>query len=1159
MFTHDRFTRILSLSLCFLMCEAVLLSVPFAVSADDELSVVSGKAASFSCTGADTLEAGGKTFKAGGEDASLTFRVKTDDATNAYSVFTLNGDVISSLVNGENVLTICMADLKEGENRLGILLGAGSATYKDTMVYGTYNLDDIAVQSVTVEGISGIAMKLCKWMANVGASGVTYAESAYGGGAFSLGDGWYEATGLGGSMPEMPVAAEILFDKPDLTGLFYVDTTLLPDGKTDFVFKKDGKTVETRTCLVDNTGPEIVFNQKSNAFLYRNDTLDADATDASGKTQRYLYLDGARVTRVRLDKLTPGGHSLRVDAEDKQGNTSSATLLFTLIDRNRMLATDESGNVTGTLNGEALYEADRIDTVLLYENPYGNWNGSALRSSDERLSFFSDDQVTEAAGANYPYQSFVFKADPEKQKSLLVSYTGTTGNGVPIDLYAYRPDQKSWDLIGQAQSGEPFAALIETAPYAMNGTVRVNAIPHAVYNGSDTLLWDSDTQYYTAFEDLFPYYERINEYAADEYKKGNIGYVVHTGDLVDQSDPADEARLEYKRASDAQDILDNAGVPNGVVSGNHDIKHTTADYTYYLEQFSASRYTGFDWYGGQLNDNIHHYDLISLGAYDFLFLYIGCYRETDEDFLSWANAVCKAYPNRNVVLCLHEYLLPSGVFSGDRAQVLWDRLIVPNENVKMVLCGHNEGVCDRWREVEGTDRKVLEILADYQFAENGQGPQHVINSCTCDGEGYIRLMTFTNKGQVISRTYSPVADDYGIDPTHYYADYMDNFTYDVDLIRADRSLRTLSFEVAVPGAQTEPGKTGANALFAKSEKGEVSPLWVLDKAHTAYDIPEHAKLVPDAADKTVRINGRTHIDPALHAGSGRLEDLSFVDVAVDLIPGSTLKLYQTSGSKIFEADFTEDRGLHIHHVYDNANWVILSSSCNQAVDFNTYNRLYFSVTAAPTAKWNLTLTLNNVTYSFSRNAAIAAKFGYLYQLPSDLQGSWHGYVDLSKFVSGNGRINSILFTAATPEQDIVFDYVVLGRSNGGSATFRIGENNAETLEGPVGSTLEPPVPPESATEWFAGWKQEQGTETVQTVTAEKEGVVYVASYTDVAPDPSWTSQKEPASFSDEELPFPEIHTGFPLWAILLIAGGVLLIAIVIVVVILASKKKKEKA
>jgi translation elongation factor EF-4 len=50
----------------------------------------------------------------------------------------------------------------------------------------------------------------------------------------------------------------------------------------------------------------------------------------------------------------------------------------------------------------------------------------------------------------------------------------------------------------------------------------------------------SDTQYYSRYDDLYQVYTAIMNYAKDEYTAGNIGYVVNTGDLVDQTNVGDD-------------------------------------------------------------------------------------------------------------------------------------------------------------------------------------------------------------------------------------------------------------------------------------------------------------------------------------------------------------------------------------------------------------------------------------------------------------------------------------------------------------------------------------------------------------------------------------------------------------------------------------------
>ena len=51
-------------------------------------------------------------------------------------------------------------------------------------------------------------------------------------------------------------------------------------------------------------------------------------------------------------------------------------------------------------------------------------------------------------------------------------------------------------------------------------------------------------------------------------------------------------------------------------------------------------------------------------------------------------------------------------------------------------------------------RSVWEILADYQFYEDGSEPKHVLNGCSCDGEGFVRLVSFDGSSMT-QKTYSP--------------------------------------------------------------------------------------------------------------------------------------------------------------------------------------------------------------------------------------------------------------------------------------------------------------------------------------------------------------------------------------------------------------------
>ena len=283
-------------------------------------------------------------------------------------------------------------------------------------------------------------------------------------------------------------------------------------------------------------------------------------------------------------------------------------------------------------------------------------------------------------------------------------------------------------------------------------------------------------------------------YAVELYKKDQIGYIVHTGDVVDEISEATFAAKQYELASRMQKIIDDAGIPNGIVSGNHDIVMATADHTLFNKYFGAERYASKPWFGGNLESNTSHYDLVTIGGYDFIFVYLGWGVEARPETIAWANNVLKQYQNRNAIICIHGYLGLDGDWQQDyasplnythtRAQEVWENIIVPNSNVQAVFCGHTPGVARNKRQVGDTDRYVWEILADYQYAEAGTDPQHKLNGMPCDGEGYVRLVSFDGKkmGHI---TYSPLHDDY-----NFYEDEKDQFEVDFVLKETKHTLRT---------------------------------------------------------------------------------------------------------------------------------------------------------------------------------------------------------------------------------------------------------------------------------------------------------------------------------------------------------------------------------
>lgn len=1151
--------RILSILLLFAL---VLLNVQIVALASDA-ELISGSSAMFFCNNADTLELGGKVYEKQ-NGVIFTANITVSDYSSDYSFIYLNGNKLQKLANGENIIELNSASLAKGENELRLMLGTTAGTYSEDIVYGTVNIDDITVESVSFSGVSfNVPSKVNMYMPIIGSAGMTLKTADYSE-KISVGDGWSAETGLGGSAPNTPVSVGFVFDVSDVEGGFCVDTTELSDGEYTAVFKSNGSKAEERKIIIDNNAPEISFSIANGASVSKLDKITCKINDIT-KTESTILLDGKKVNQILPKTLSVGSHTAYVTAVDAIGNKAASVLLFNVTEKKYSVSISDKSAEISVLGDASVYSASVLKDIRMFENRYGSSDMQHLRYDNEVSVSFDNkaNLTTSAIGNALPYQSFVVNTEYVKDSSVLVSYTGETGNGTDIVLKAWNYVDARWDEIGSAPSGENISVLVDLATYSRKNKMRVNAMPKLVYNGSSTILWNSDTQYYSRFDDLHDFYYRINQYAVQEYNSGNIGYCVHTGDLIDQvNQGAEIANYEYKIASAAQNILDSANVPNGVVSGNHDINHTAADYSYYCKYFSEDRYKDFDWYGGSLNNNMHHYDLVSIGAYDFVFLYLGTYMEDKDDTIAWANSVCEAYPTRNVIICTHEYILPSGQYSGKRAEVIWDKIVVPNENVVMILCGHNDGVCDQMHRVGNSDRYVLEILADYQFSELGVGPQHVLNGCTCDGEGYVRLMTFNDAKQLISTTYSPVASDYDVYPYNFYPSYSDSFIYDLDLIDANRSIKTTAFDVVYNSEYVgEVGEAELNignseAFYAEIKNGDsalYSAVYVFDKYEADYKVNKEPKYDDPAAPEKVFSAGLANVNENLRKDeTNSFPSDDIVKVGLNLMPESASALKKTSGSETYEVKLGDNRAVTLSHENDGGTWVTLANNLFEKVDVSEYNRIYFGVTANKNAKWNLFVNFANREINFSQNKAIASMFGYVNDSPSDFIGTWNGYIDLSDItdLTGEQTLSSVYFVGATPGETVTFDYLFLGKSEGGKIRVITDNNIITAFEDKIGNTMSLPAAPYKQGYNFDGWyTAKEGGEKVE------HDLVFGENMTEIyAHFSERAASKESIGFSDTEINLEQTSV----LKIVIICLSLLIMVIVAIVLLIKMKKTQKK-
>jgi PKD repeat protein len=322
--------------------------------------------------------------------------------------------------------------------------------------------------------------------------------------------------------------------------------------------------------------------------------------------------------------------------------------------------------------------------------------------------------------------------------------------------------------------------------------------------GDFTFAVIPDTQNYVSAAANRPIMGQQTQWLVDSRQALNTAFVTHLGDVVG----IETSTTQWQAASGYMATLDNAGLPNTVLPGNHDINLTTGEAAGYNQYFPVSRYAGAAWnsptasYGGYLGQNqfgtdpvnrqnMDNYALFTAGGMDFLLLNLEF--NTPDYVIDWAKKVLAAYPDRRAIVATHSYVDYSGQLStqmdradgGNSPAQLWQKLISPSCSIFMVVSGHfhNGDLSEARRtDTNSCGRTVQAVLSDYQERIRG-------------GDGWLRYYTFKpSQNQIQAVTYSPSLNRYETD-----ADSAFTMPYDM-------STGTAAFpkigEVTVPSGAT---------------------------------------------------------------------------------------------------------------------------------------------------------------------------------------------------------------------------------------------------------------------------------------------------------------------------------------------------------------------
>jgi hypothetical protein len=171
---------------------------------------------------------------------------------------------------------------------------------------------------------------------------------------------------------------------------------------------------------------------------------------------------------------------------------------------------------------------------------------------------------------------------------------------------------------------------------------------------------------------------------------------------------------QYERSSAAFQMLDRAGLPYILTIGNHDSQATggtpehpggsarpgnthdnqrnTSVFNHYYP-LSRFKLLGGVWEPGKIDNAWHTFHA---GGLDWLVLNFELWPRADA--VAWAKTVVEQHPSYNVILLTHSFLSPgpggptiqqnNGGYGDNSPQYVFNELVKPYPNIRMILCGH---------------------------------------------------------------------------------------------------------------------------------------------------------------------------------------------------------------------------------------------------------------------------------------------------------------------------------------------------------------------------------------------------------------------------------------------------------------------------------------
>jgi len=278
--------------------------------------------------------------------------------------------------------------------------------------------------------------------------------------------------------------------------------------------------------------------------------------------------------------------------------------------------------------------------------------------------------------------------------------------------------------------------------------------------------------------------------------------------------PEEVNGFEIPTAIAGFEILAQAEVPFGVVPGNHDYDamwsaegwtpvENVQDIRMTPETLGMLHAGGLDgfrsvfgassqffdskpWYVASYDGGTSSAQTFAAGGYTFLHLALDM--SPKDDVLAWASSVIQKHYGIPTIVTTHDYLNAAGERKANpivdfhrvdprhnNAQMLWDKFIKENDQIFMVLSGHQHGQ-SLATDFNSDGHRVYQIMADYQDrgqsgVDAGQALHPMLQRPVGIGDGWLRRMTFDFSKALPTMTVKTYSSHYRI-----ASDALDTYT-----------------------------------------------------------------------------------------------------------------------------------------------------------------------------------------------------------------------------------------------------------------------------------------------------------------------------------------------------------------------------------------------